>query len=147
MTAAAVNEGVTELNRLNSEEQAVAQELSRLRRRSAEMEQLRQSSTSYQGSIVLQRDRLQLSRWLSDQHTDQDCPLCKTHLTEPPPKLAELLSSLNTLEEAASATAIPPSFDRELERVSATISEQVERLKGVRNATGCADQAVSGSTG
>ena len=84
VTTAAVNEGVTELNRLNGEEQAAALELSRLRRRSAEMEQLRQSSSSYQGSLVLQRDRLQLSRWLSDQHTEQDCPLCRTHLTEPP---------------------------------------------------------------
>ncbi len=132
VTAAAVNEGVTELNRLNSEEQAAAQELSRLRRRSAEMDQLRQSSSSYQGSVVLQRDRLQLSRWLSNQQTDQDCPLCNTHLTEAPAKLAELLESLSTLEEAASATTIPPSFDRELERVGAAISEQVERLKGIR---------------
>ena len=132
VTAAAVSEGVTELNRLNSEEQGAAQELSRLRRRIAEMEQLRQSSSSYQGSVVLQRDRLQLSRWLSSQHTEQDCPLCNTHLTEPPPKLAELLNSLSTLEEAASATAIPPSFDRELERVGAAISEQAERLKGIR---------------
>lgn len=132
VTAAAVSEGVTELNRLNREEQEVAQELSRLRRRSAEMEQLRQSSSSYQSSVMLQRDRLQLSRWLNSQHTEQDCPLCNTHLTEPPPKLAELLKSLSTLEEAASATAIAPSFDRELERVSAAISEQVERLKGIR---------------
>jgi len=132
VTAAAVNEGVTELNRLSAEEQTVAQELSRLRRRSAEMEQLRQSSTSYQGSIVLQRDRLQLSRWLSDQQTEQDCPLCNTHLVAPPAKLGELLTSLSTLEEAASANALPPSFDRELERVSTAISEQVERLKGIR---------------
>ena len=132
VTAVAVNEGVTELNRLNAEEQTVAQELSRLRRRSAEMEQLRQSSTSYQGSVVLQRDRLQLSRWLSDHHAEQDCPLCNTHLVEPPAKLGELLISLNALEEAAAANALPPSFDRELERVGAALSEQVERLKGIR---------------
>jgi len=132
VTTATVNEGVTELNRLNIEEQAAAQELSRLRRRSAEMDQLRQSSSSYQGSLVLQRDRLQLSRWLNDQQVGQDCPLCNTHIAEPPPKLAELLSSLEKLEEAASSTALPPSFDREFERVGAAISEQVERLKGIR---------------
>lgn len=132
VTVVAVNEGVTELNRLSAEEQTVAQELSRLRRRSAEMEQLRQSSTSYQGSVVLQRDRLRLSQWLSDQQTEQDCPLCNTHLVDPPAKLGELLTSLSTLEEAASASALPPSFDRELERVSAAISEQIERLKGIR---------------
>jgi hypothetical protein len=132
VTAAAVNEGVTELNRLNSEEQAAAQELSKLRRRSAEMEQLRKSSSSYQDSVVLQRDRLQLSRWLTNQQTEQDCPLCNTHLTEPPAKLAELLNNLIALEESASSTPIPPSFDRELERVGAAISEQVERLKGIR---------------
>jgi hypothetical protein len=132
VTAAAINEGVTELNPLNAEEQSVAQELSRLRRRSAEMEQLRQSSTSYQGSVVLQRDRLQLSRWLSDQHTEQDCPLCNTHLVEPPAKLGELLISLKAFEEAAATNALPPSFDRELERVGAVLSEEVERLKGIR---------------
>ena len=132
VTAATVNEGVTELNRLNSEEQAAARELSRLRRRSAEMEQLRQSANSYQGSVLLQRDRLELSHWLSNHQTEQDCPLCNTHLTEPPAKLAELLNSLSTLEKAASAITIPPSFDRELERVSAAILEQVERLKGIR---------------
>lgn len=132
VTTAAVNEGVTELNRLSSEEQTIAQELSRLRRRSAEMEQLRQSSTSYHKSLVLQRDRLQLSRWLSDQQSGQDCPLCNTHLVEPPAKLGELLSSLTILEEATSTSALPPSFDRELERVSSAISEQVERLKGIR---------------
>jgi len=132
VTAAAISEGIAELNRLSAEEQTVAQELSRLRRRSAEMEQLRQSSTSYQGSIKLQRDRLQLSQWLSDQQTEQDCPLCNTHLVEPPAKLEELLGSLSTMEEAASANTLPPSFDRELERVSTAISEQVERLRGIR---------------
>jgi hypothetical protein len=96
------------------------------------MDQLRKSSSSYQDSVVLQRDRLQLSRWLTNQQTEQDCPLCNTHLTEPPAKLAELLNNLITLEESASATPIPPSFDRELERVGAAISERVERLKGIR---------------
>jgi hypothetical protein len=52
-------------------EQAAAQELSRLRRRSAEMEPLRHSSSSYQGSLVLQRDRRQLGRWLTNQHSEQ----------------------------------------------------------------------------
>lgn len=46
--------------------------------------------------------------------------------------LGELLTSLSTLEGAASANALPPSFDREIERVSTAISEQVERLKGIR---------------
>jgi DNA repair exonuclease SbcCD ATPase subunit len=150
VTAAAVNEGMTELNQLNAEEQSVAQELSRLRRRSAEMEQLRQSSTSYQSSVVLQRDRLQLSRWLSDHHAKQDCPLCNTHLVEPPAKLGELLISLNGLEEAAAANALPPSFDRELERVAAALSKQVERLKGIRIRQGALTnslrQLATGST-
>lgn len=132
VTIATLNEGVTELNRLNAEEQTAAQELSRLRRRSAEMHQLRQSSSSYHGSLVLQRDRLHLSRWLIDQQVGQDCPLCKSHIEEPLPRLAELVSSLTALEAAASSTALPPSFDREFERVGAAISEQAERLKGIR---------------
>jgi uncharacterized protein DUF3732 len=132
VTTGSISEGVTELNRLTTEEQSEALELARLRRRSAEMAQLKQSVSSYQGSITLQRDRLQLSRWLQEQHTDYDCPLCNTHLTEEPPQLKELLTSLEKVERAASSTAIPPSFDREVERVGAAIAERTERLKGIR---------------
>jgi hypothetical protein len=132
VTTTTVNEGVDELNRLNAEEQSVAQGLSILRRRMAEMEQLKRSAADYEGSITLQRDRLQLSRWLSEQYTERDCPLCNSKISEPPEKLTELVTTLGVLEEAASTSTIPPSFDREMERVKSAISEQVERLRGIR---------------
>ena len=132
ITSQSINEGVEELNRLNAEEQNAAQALSTLRRRVAEMEQLKDSARQYQGALTLQRDRLQLSRWLVEQHTDQDCPLCNTHLSGPPAKLPELVATLDSLEEAASTANIPPSFDRELERTRAAISDQLEHLRGIR---------------
>jgi uncharacterized protein DUF3732 len=132
VTSQSVDEGVEELKRLNAEEQRAAQALSTIRRRVAEMEQLKDSAKQYQGSLTSQRDRLQLSRWLVEQHTDQDCPLCQTHLSSPPAKLTELVSTLDSIEEAVSTAKIPPGFDREMERARAAMSDQVEHLKGIR---------------
>lgn len=132
ISSVSIDEGIQELNRLNVEERRIAQELSTFRRRLSEMQQLRSSTTDYTGSLVLQRDRLQLSRWLRENHAERDCPLCSSHVTVPPAKLDELLETLGTLELSAASIAIPPSFDRELDRVKTTIAEQVERLRGIR---------------
>jgi len=140
VSTGSIDEGVQELNRLNAEERRIAQELSTFRRRLSEMQQLRSSTTDYTGSLVLQRDRLQLSRWLLENHAERDCPLCSSHLTVPPAKLDELLETLGTLEQSAASVAIPPSFDRELDRVKTTIAEQVERLRGIRIRQGALTQ-------
>jgi hypothetical protein len=132
VSTVSIDEGVQELNRLNVEERRIAQELSTFRRRLSEMQQLRSSTSDYTGSLVLQRDRLQLSTWLRENHAERDCPLCSSHLTVPPAKLDELLETLGTLEQSTASVAIPPSFDRELDRVKTTIAEQVERLRGIR---------------
>jgi hypothetical protein len=133
ITTGTLQAGVDELNGLASEEATVAQELSLLRRRFSEMEQLRTSSTQYKEAIGVQRDRLQLSRWLRDQAAERACPICGNQIQVPTEQLKTLLSSLESLEETtAQIDAIPPSFDRELERVRSLVTEQTERLRGIR---------------
>ena len=134
ITSATLQEGVSELNRLEAEEGEVSQELSLLKRRFAEMEQLQASASQFRDALHLQRDRLQVSKWLV-RHSDSehDCPVCGNQLTAPANRLAELLSSLRSLEQTATQMeTVPPSFDREMARVRNAISTQTEKLRGIR---------------
>lgn len=69
ITSTTLQEGVSELNRLEAEEAEVSQELSLLKRRFAEMEQLQASASQFRDAVHLQRDRLQVSKWLAGQLT------------------------------------------------------------------------------
>ena len=134
ITSATLQEGVSELNRLEAEEAEVSQELSLLKRRFAEMEQLQASASQFRDAVHLQRDRLQVSNWLGRQ-TDggHDCPICGNELTAPANRLADLVSSLQSLEQTATQMeTVPPSFDREMARVRNAISAQTEKLRGIR---------------
>jgi len=134
VTAASINEGIEELNRLNAEEEVLAQGLSQLRKRLAEMEELRENAETFKGALRTQRDRLHVSRWLQDKVSeDHACPVCGNGLSTSNLRLQGLVSNLEELEKAAGRMdAIPPSFDRELERVRTAASQSTEKLQGVR---------------
>jgi regulator of replication initiation timing len=134
VTTESLSEGIEELNHLNQEEETLAQELSRLRKRYAEMEELRANTATYKDAIQLQRERLHVSRWLSDQvSTQHECPVCGSGLDRATQKLSTLVTSLEELERTAGRIdAVPPSFDREMERVRSQIGQSTERLAGIR---------------
>jgi Protein of unknown function (DUF3732) len=134
VTAETLREGVDELNQLNREEETLAHELSRLRKRFSEMEELRANTATYKDALQIQRDRLQVSRWLSDQVSSQhECPVCGSGLEQASAKLTTLVGNLQELERAAGRIdAVPPSFDREMERVRSQIAQFAERLAGIR---------------
>lgn len=134
LTSESVAEGVAELNRLNAEEEGLSQELARFRKRLTEMEELRTSAGAFRTAIQTQRDRLHVSRWLQDKATDDlPCPVCGNDLTAPDKQLQELVAGLEELERAAERTdPAPPSFDRELERVRTAVTQNTEKLEGVR---------------
>ena len=133
ITAASLGEGVEELNRLHSEEAELANQLTTLRRRFAEMEQLRTNASLYEEALGTQRDRLHLSRWLQDHAGDAACPICGNGLTGSAEQVAVLVKSLEAVEHtAARFSGTPPSFDRELERVRGSIGDYTERLRGIR---------------
>jgi hypothetical protein len=134
VTAASLNDGIEELNRLNAEEETLAQELSQLRKRLAEMEELRNSAETFKGAIQTQRDRLHVSRWLQDKvGHDRSCPVCGNGLESANVRLQGLVANLEELERAAGRMdSVPPSFDRELERVRTAALQFTEKLEGVR---------------
>jgi hypothetical protein len=134
LTSESLREGVDELNQLNREEETLAHELSRLRKRFSEMEELRGNTATFKDALQLQRERLQVSRWLSGQVSEQhECPVCGSGLEHATHKLTTLVTSLEELERAAERIdAVPPSFDREMERVRGQIAQFTERLAGIR---------------
>jgi hypothetical protein len=134
VTSDSLKEGIEELNKLNTEEQNLAQELSVLRKRLAEMEELRANTSTYKKALATQRERLQVSHWLRDQVLGvHECPVCGSEMAAATAKLDSLVLNLEELERAASrGDSVPPSFDREMERVRTSVSQYAERLGGVR---------------
>lgn len=133
VTQATIGDTVDELGRLASEESEISEKLSNSRRRISEMEQLKANAAQFRDTVHVQRDRLSLSKWLGRQAVDHhDCPICGNSLELPARQLDHLLESLEMLEQtAAHLEEPPPSFDREMERLQALVTEQVERLNGV----------------
>jgi DNA repair exonuclease SbcCD ATPase subunit len=88
VTAETVREGIDELNQLNREEETLAHELSRLRKRFSEMEELRANTATFKDALQIQRERLQVSQWLTDQVSSQhECPVCGSGLEQATAKL------------------------------------------------------------
>lgn len=98
------------------------------------MEQLKANASHFKDAIGIQGDRLQISRWLQRQKSqDHDCPICGNELKAPEERLNELISSLEALEQtAAHLDSVPPAFDREMERIRSKMSEDMERLRGIQ---------------
>lgn len=134
VTAESVKEGVEELNQLNSEEESLSLELSRLTKRFAEMEELRSNAAGYRDAVRVQRDRLHVSRWIKSQASaDHECPVCGSGLDQANQKLETLVTSLEDLEKTAGRIdAVPPSFDREMERIRTQVAAHTEKLAGIR---------------
>jgi hypothetical protein len=86
------------------------------------------------GALQTQRDRLYVSRWLQDKVSDDhSCPVCGNGLSTSNVRLQGLVSNLEELEKAAGRMDfVPPSFDRELERVRTAALQNTEKLQGVR---------------
>ncbi len=134
VSATTISDAVRELNELEGEESAVSHQLTSLRRRLTEMGRIQESAANYREALRIQRDRLQISDWLGQHRTgEEDCPVCGGHLEPSEEKLAELRSSLKSLElEAGDTFEIPAAFDREMQRVQTEVNESTERLKAIQ---------------
>ena len=136
-----MSEAVQELGELQREEVSVAQELSGLRTRLAEMNALRNASGEFRMSLLVRRDRLKLAEWLGMTHErDRPCPICGKAMDGPTHELDALCQALHEVEAAAGVLdRLPAAFDREFERVRALVRTVAEKLDGVklrRNALG-----------
>lgn len=134
VTEETVSDAVGELIALQREEAHISQELSGLRKRFAEMSELRASTVQYQGALQVQRDRLSLSDWLLSTHDrDHKCPMCGNPLTDATEELNNLHDSLKEIERSAGDfSSVPAAFDREFERVKSAIRLVTEKLGGIR---------------
>jgi hypothetical protein len=87
-TAGTITEAVAELTRLEQEEATISRDLSKLRRRFAEMSQLRNNVQAFRDALRVQHDRLQVADWLkSHSHNEHDCPVCGHQISADNPKL------------------------------------------------------------
>ncbi|MEI6825891.1 MAG: DUF3732 domain-containing protein [Desulfuromonadales bacterium] len=134
VTESTISGAMRELQELESEESLVSNELSVLRKRLGEMNRIRKGASNYHHGMQIQRERLQVSSWLTVQRSgDEGCPVCGGHLEASADKLEKLNRSLVAIEEeAGGAFEIPPAFDREMQRVSAEITGTTEKLRAVQ---------------
>lgn len=135
ITTESIEGSVSELVALQREESERATTIAQARRRWAEMEQLRDTTSQYKGQLHVQRDRLKVAEWLGDLHNaEQQCPICGQPMGDDHQSLAPLLDALRQLERAAGeTTGIPAAFDRELQRVRNELRTAAEQLDGVRH--------------
>ena len=118
---------------LEGEESEVDQQLRHLRRRQEEMSKLQENAARFRDSLSVQRDRLQVAKWLrSIEDPSHSCPICDTPLAQEAPKLEQLLESLARVDDDMKRVGvIPASFDREMLRVKEETDLCVEKLKGI----------------
>lgn len=134
VSAKTIDASLNELSNLEKEESEISRQLTMLRRRLAEMRRLRESSTDYNKALQIQRDRLKVSDWLSDQHTgNEGCPICGHDLKAAGATLNVLVASLREVEKAAGVTKeIPAAFDLEHQRVHEEAVRTADRLEAVQ---------------
>jgi hypothetical protein len=118
---------------LQTEETEVDNQLRHLRRRLEEMSKLQENAAKFRDSLSIQRDRLQIAKWLhSIQDPSHNCPICDSPLTGEVPRLEQLLESLAQVDnELRRVSSVPASFDREMLRVKEEINLCVEKLKRI----------------
>lgn len=134
VTKETVGEAVQELIGLQDEESQISNELVGLRKRFAEMSELRVSTIHFRDALQIQRDRLKISEWIRETHdVEHECPLCGNLLAESTKELDHLITSLKEIEiTAGEFDNIPAAFDREFERVKSEIGVLTEKLRGIR---------------
>jgi hypothetical protein len=122
------------LRDLRDQETAESLTLSELRQRLVEMDNLRDASTTYRRSVQLQQDRLEVSKFVADVASGKDpCPLCGSESGHQHDQLQDLVDALKAYEAtAAKFQILPPTFDREYERVRAEIGRTTQTLDGLQ---------------
>jgi hypothetical protein len=134
VTTDSVDKSIAELVALQREESVQAMSLAALRRRLSDMEQLRDTTSQFNGRLHVQRDRLKVAEWLSQLNKEgQLCPVCGQSFQEDE-HIAVLIGALRGIEQSAfAATSIPAAFDRELHRVREELRTATEQLQGVQH--------------
>ncbi|MCA1050986.1 DUF3732 domain-containing protein [Priestia aryabhattai] len=129
-----INEAMKEIVDLQNQETHLATRLSILRKRFTEMSKLKDNTIQFKGTLQLQRERLNISRWLVDLHKENhECPICGNEMSETNLQLASFFNSLKRIEKTNEEFVnLPASFDREFEQVKLQIKNMTEKLEAIK---------------
>ncbi len=133
-TSKALDEIDKQLIGLKAAEATIGGQLIALRRRHQEMTSLRDSATNYEAALSVQKERLNISKWLLDQRSsEQKCPLCGGAQEPAEAELRGFVTTLAHLEEgAASFEVVPSTLDRELNVVRRDLNARIEELTSIQ---------------
>jgi hypothetical protein len=117
---------------LRTQEEEAARELSIHRQRLNELRRLLESSDAYGGAIKIQRDRLEISRWMRGLEADVDDPVAKLGGAGREPILA-LCDALEGLEvKLQSHPSLSDTLSKEMVRQRAATEATLDQLNAVR---------------
>lgn len=119
---------------LEAADDNLATELAGLKGRQEDLARLSEGAGGYREALILQQERLAVSKWLSVQEGESaNCPICghgmdlhKVALDELTAHLAEVETAVNQMGE------MPLAVDREVQHIRRSIDEVSEKLRDIR---------------
>jgi hypothetical protein len=134
ITAAGFGSISQELVDLRHRESELSIELTGARQRWVEMSRLRDAATQYRRALQTQEERLGISRWLLEESNHgSKCPVCGSSMEKSHDHLQELSEALVEVEGAQTVfRTLPPTFDREYERVRTRVGTLAQQIDGVQ---------------
>ncbi len=119
---------------LEAREDKLAAELADLKGRQEGLSRLRDGAGGYHQALLIQKDRIGVSDWLS-MHSDgkADCPICGNLIQSHVETLSELKENLSMIENATGQIAeMPLAVDRETQHIHRDIDEIAEKLRDIK---------------
>lgn len=138
-----ITRAVEDLIALEAVEAKHSEDLAALKGRQGELSRLREGAGGYREALLLQRERLTVSEWLTSQPSpDGGCPLCGGDLIPEREAVEELRKNLSEVEATASQLSeLPAAIDREVQQLRRGIDGAAENLAAVRRQKATLGQA------
>jgi len=128
-----ITKAVEQLSSLETAEAKITDDLAALKSRQSELGRLREGAGGFRDALALQRDRLEISKWLREQSGGGGCPICGSEgrpsmnvLHDLAKNYAEIEATSNTISE------IPTAVDREVQDLRNRIDNNLEKLSAIR---------------
>lgn len=118
------------LIKLDAQDDELASQIARVKKRLEEVERLKSGFTDYGGVARKKADRLHLSKWLTDvaEHSES-CPVCgeasHSNALSEVKKISSVLKKYE--DEASKFQVIPTTFDREEVRLKQELEDVIEQ--------------------
>lgn len=130
----AVDRAAAELAQLAQQETFVSRELSRLRRRIAQMVRVKDNANEYQQQLGAQQDRLKGVSWFQERISGQKaCPVCLSPSASAAQRIEQLATLTNEVQHiSTSITKTPPVVDKELTELRQRAKEFEGQLNNLK---------------